>query len=51
MKSQSPYSVDGEIITLRKGLAIYKVYKSSFYRVRIWDPKYKKAHQEIEWVF
>ena len=42
MKSPSPYSVDGGIITVRRGLAIYKVYKSKFYRVRIWDPKHKK---------
>jgi hypothetical protein len=42
MKSQSPDALDGEIITIRKGVAIYKVHRSHFYRARIWDPKYKK---------
>ena len=42
MKSQAPDALDGEILTIRKGLAIYKVNRSVFYRARIWDPKYKK---------
>lgn len=42
MKSEQPDALDGAIITIRKGLAIYKVNRSIFYRARIWDPKYKK---------
>ncbi len=42
MITKSPYALDGQIITIRKGLAIYKIYKSKFYRVRIWDQKHKR---------
>lgn len=34
--------LDGEIIKLRRGLAIYKVNLSPFYRVRMRDPRTKK---------
>jgi hypothetical protein len=35
-------ALDGKIIHLRQGLAIYKTYASPFYRVRIWVPSKKK---------
>jgi len=34
--------LQGKIINLRRGLAIYKVKASPFYRVRVWVPSQKK---------
>ncbi len=34
--------LQGKIINLRRGLAIYKVKASPFYRVRVWIPSQKK---------
>ena len=39
---KSRNAVDGSIHLLRKGLAVYKVYASPFYRVRIWVPSQRK---------
>lgn len=38
----SRYALDGKIIHLRQGLAVYKIHASPFYRVRIWVPSQKK---------
>ena len=35
-------TLDGKIINVRRGLAIYKVKASPFYRVRVWIPSQKK---------
>ena len=37
-KTKSRNAVDGEIHIIRKGLAVYKVNASPFYRVRVWVP-------------
>ncbi len=34
--------LQGKIISLRRGLAIYKVKASPYYRVRVWIPSQKK---------
>jgi hypothetical protein len=39
---KSRYSLDGEIITIRRGLAIYKVRASPYWWCRIRDPRHKK---------
>ncbi len=36
--SKSRNAVDGKIHVIRKGLAVYKVRASPYYRVRIWVP-------------
>jgi hypothetical protein len=39
---KSRNSLDGKIVKLRQGLAIYRVKASPFYRVRIWIPSQRK---------
>ena len=41
-EEKSRYSLDGEIITIRRGLAIYKINASPYWWCRIRDPKNKK---------
>jgi hypothetical protein len=38
----SRHSLDGKIVNLRRGLAIYKVKASPYYRVRIWIPSQRR---------
>ena len=38
----SRHELDGKIINIRRGLAIYKVKASPYYRVRVWLPSQKK---------
>ena len=40
--TKSRNALDGDIIKLRRGLAIFKVNKSPYYRVRMLDPRTKK---------
>lgn len=40
--AKSRNALDGKIIHLRQGLAIYRVHASPFYRVRIWVPSKRK---------
>ena len=39
---KSRHELDGKIINLRRGLAIYKVKASPYYRVRVWIPSQKR---------
>ena len=41
-RKQSRNALDGKIVILRRGLAIYRVKASPFWRVRIWVPSKKK---------
>lgn len=41
-KNPSKHSLDGEIIPLHKGVAIYKTHASPYWFARIRDPKTKK---------
>lgn len=41
-EKKSRYALDGEIITIRRGLAIYKINASPYWWCRIRDPKNKK---------
>lgn len=41
-EEKSRYSLDGEIITIRRGLAIYKINASPYWWCRVRDPKNKK---------
>ena len=41
-ETKSRNALDGDIIKLRRGLAIFKVNKSPYYRVRMLDPRTKK---------
>ena len=53
--SKSRNEVDGKIHVIRKGLAVYKVRASPFYRVRIWVPSEHryivKSTKEISRIF
>lgn len=40
--AKSRNALDGKIVKLRSGLAIYKVNASPFYRVRVWIPSQRK---------
>ena len=40
--AKSKHAVDGEIINIRRGLAIYKTFAGPYYYARIRDPKTKK---------
>ena len=40
--AKSRYSLNGKIINLRRGLAIYKIGASPYYRVRVWIPSQRK---------
>lgn len=40
--AKSRNSLDGKIVNLRRGLAIYKVSASPYWRVRIWVPSQRK---------
>jgi len=40
--TKSRNSLDGKIVNLRRGLAVYKVKASPYYRVRVWIPSQKK---------
>lgn len=40
--STSRHTLDGKVINLRRGLAIYKVKSSPYYRVRVWIPSQRK---------
>jgi hypothetical protein len=42
MAKKSKNSLDGEIITIQRGLAIYKVYASPFWQARIRDPRIRR---------
>lgn len=42
MPRKSKNALDGEIITISRGLAIYKVHASPFWQVRIRDPRIKR---------
>jgi hypothetical protein len=39
---QSRHALQGKIVNLRRGLAIYRVKASPYYRVRVWIPSQKK---------
>jgi integrase len=41
-ETKSRHSLDGEIITIRRGLAIYKLHSSPYWFARIRDPQKKK---------
>jgi hypothetical protein len=42
MKTPNRFALQGKIINLRRGLAIYKVNASPYYRVRVWVPSQKR---------
>jgi hypothetical protein len=42
MKTPNRFALQGKIINLRRGLAIYKVNASPYYRVRVWIPSQKR---------
>ena len=42
MKKPNRFALQGKIINLRRGLAIYKVNASPYYRVRVWVPSQKR---------
>jgi hypothetical protein len=42
MKTPDRFALQGKIINLRRGLAIYKVNASPYYRVRVWVPSQKR---------
>jgi hypothetical protein len=42
MKNPNRFALQGKIINLRRGLAIYKVNASPYYRVRVWVPSQKR---------
>lgn len=40
--TSSRHTLDGKVISIRRGLAIYKVKSSPYYRVRVWIPSQRK---------
>jgi hypothetical protein len=42
MKTPNRFALQGKIINLRRGLAIYRVNASPYYRVRVWVPSQKR---------
>ena len=42
MATKSRDAIDGDTVTLRKGLAVYRLNKSPNYRARVWDARAKK---------